>query len=147
MKILHITPSSNGYEEVILLANRMNRKNHMAVIEKDGQQFFTGGYLISDTPEIRKVLDAIPKEEQYKFVHTFKQDPFVRPYFEEPYGDEIKPFYEKDYWYYEGYLFYVVGYNSKITGHSKNVAYFWKWSENSEKKAIRLARLLNKKRV
>jgi len=88
MRILYITPSSNGYEEVTLLANRMNRKNHMPVIEKNGEIFFTGGYLIADTPEIRKMLDAIPKEKQYEFVHTFKQDPFVRSYYEEPYGDD-----------------------------------------------------------
>lgn len=87
MKILHITPSSNGYEEVILLANRMNRTNHMSVIEKDGERFFTGGYLINDTPEIRQMLDAIPKDQQYKFVHSFKQDPFVKPYYEEPFGE------------------------------------------------------------
>ena len=83
MKILHITPSSNGYEEVILLANRMNKKNNMAVIEKDGKVFFTGGYLIEDTPEIREVLNRIPKEEQYKFVHSFKQDPWKKLYFED----------------------------------------------------------------
>jgi len=83
MKILHITPSSNGYEEVTLLANRMSHKNHMAVIEKNGERFFTGGFLIKDTPEIRQVLDAIPKENQYKFVHSFKQDPFAKSYFEE----------------------------------------------------------------
>lgn len=145
MKILHITPSSNGYEEVILLANRMNRKNHMAVIEKDGQQFFTGGYLINDTPEIRRVLDAIPEQDQYRFIHSFKQDPFVRSYFEEPY-DEEELTNKKDYWYYKGYFFYAVGYNDRATGHPIEVALFWKWSVNSEKKAIRLARFLNKYR-
>ena len=91
MKILHITPSSNGYEEVTLLANRMNRKNHMAVIEKDGERFFTGGYLINDTTEIRQLLNNIPKEKQYAFVHSFKQDPFAKSYFEEDVNVDYVP--------------------------------------------------------
>lgn len=57
MKILHITPSSNRYEEVTLLANRYSCNNELVVIEKDGQKLITGGFLINDTPEIRKVLD------------------------------------------------------------------------------------------
>ena len=80
MKILHITPSSNGYEEVELLANRVSRKNQLALIFKDGQQFMTGGFLIKDTPQIRTILDAIPKENQYQFVSDFKVDPFAKFY-------------------------------------------------------------------
>lgn len=145
MNILHITPSSNGYEEVVLLANRMSRKNHLAVIEKNGQQFITGGYLINDAPEIRNILNSIPKNEQYNFVHSFKQDPFVRPYFNEPYGDIVDIKRDK-YWFYEGYLFYVVGYNHSISNQPVIVTRFWKWSKNSRKKAIRLAGFLNKNR-
>jgi len=83
MKILHITPRSNGYEEVTLLANRVSKKNHMHMIEKDGEKFFTGGFLISDTPEIRDVLDAVPIESQYDFVRSFKCDPFKKSYYDE----------------------------------------------------------------
>ena len=83
MKILHITPETNGYEEVDLIANRVNKTNSFAVIEKNYKQFMTGGFLINDTPEIRKVLDSIPKEEQYSFVKSFKMEPFAKFYFEE----------------------------------------------------------------
>jgi hypothetical protein len=81
MKILHITPSSNGYEEVTLLANRHSQKNHLAVIEKDGEQFMTGGFLIHDTPMTRGALDQIPKDFQYVFVQSFKSEPFAKSYF------------------------------------------------------------------
>jgi len=83
MKILHITPTSNGYEEVTLLANRINRKNHLALIKKDGVEFMTGGFLINDTPHIRKVLDAIAPEHQYQFVKDFKMNPFAMCYYED----------------------------------------------------------------
>lgn len=83
MKILHITPATNGYEEVVLLANAINRKNNMAAIEKNGEQFMTGGFIINDTPQIRAVLDAIPKEKQYDFVKEFKMEPFVKCYLED----------------------------------------------------------------
>lgn len=83
MKILHITPSSNGYEEVELIANQVNRNNSLAVIKKNEEILITGGFLINDTPEIRKVLDSIPKNEQYKFIYDFKMTPFVKFYYEE----------------------------------------------------------------
>jgi len=83
MNILHITPSSDGYEEVELVANQISRTNNLAAIEKDGAQYMTGGFLINDTPRIRKILDAIPKEEQYEFVKDFKMDPFVKFFSEE----------------------------------------------------------------
>ena len=82
MKILHITPSLNGYEEVNLIANRVNEKNSLGVIEKDGEVVMTGGFLINDTPEIRRVLDDIPTEDQYEFIKSFKLDPFVKFYLE-----------------------------------------------------------------
>lgn len=85
MKILHITPNDKGYEEVTLLANRINRKNSFAAIEKDGEQYMTGGFIINDTPEIRNVLDAIPKEQQYEFVKSFRMEPFAKFYLEEDY--------------------------------------------------------------
>lgn len=83
MKVLHITPSTNGYEEVTLLANRISKNNGFSAIEKNGEQFMTGGFLIKDTPQIRAVLDAISKDEQYKFVTDFKIEPFVKFYLEE----------------------------------------------------------------
>lgn len=83
MKVLHITPSTKGYEVVTLLANRVNRKNHLSAIEKDGEQYWTGGFLINDTPQIRSILDAIPTNLQYDFVKEFKVEPFVKFYLEE----------------------------------------------------------------
>lgn len=83
MEILHITPSSNGYEKVILIANRISKKNHLALIVRRGKESMTGGLLLNDTPAIRKTLDRIPKREQYEFARSFKMDPFVKPYLEE----------------------------------------------------------------
>jgi len=83
MNILHITPSSDGYEEVRLVANQISRTNNLAAIEKDGVQYMTGGFLINDTPRIRQILDSIPKEQQYEFVKEFKMNPFVKFYSEE----------------------------------------------------------------
>lgn len=83
MKILHITPSSNGYEEVELIANQISRKNNLAAITKNGVEYMTGGFLVNDTSRIRQILDAIPREEQYDFVKEFKMDPFVKFYLEE----------------------------------------------------------------
>ena len=80
MQILHITPSSNGYEVVTLVANRISRTNSLAAIEKNGEPFMTGGFLLNDTPEIRAILDAMPREKQYDFVKSFKSDPFAKSY-------------------------------------------------------------------
>lgn len=80
MKILHITPSTNGYEEVILLANRISETNRLALIEKNGKKYMTGGILLEDCPEIRSVLDAMPKEKQHGFALKFKCEPFVLSY-------------------------------------------------------------------
>jgi len=84
MNVLHITPSTGGYEEVILIANRINKKNHLAAIQRKGEEvIMTGGFIINDTPDIRQVLDAIPKGKQYEFVRTFKMNPFAKLYLEE----------------------------------------------------------------
>ena len=83
MKILHITPKTDGYEIVELLANRVSPTNHMSVIEKDGEQFITGGMFITNTPKIRAILDSIPIDEQYEFIKDFKITPFAKMYFEE----------------------------------------------------------------
>jgi len=80
MKILHIAQNSKKYEEVTLLANQIDRTNSFHAIEKNGEQYYTGGFLINDTPQIRAILDAIPDSEQYEFVKSFKMDPFVKFY-------------------------------------------------------------------
>ena len=83
MKILHITPSSDGYEEVTLIANRVSRKNQLSLIEKDGVEYMTGGLLLNDTEEVRKVLDLFDREKQYEVVKALKVDPFVKFYSDE----------------------------------------------------------------
>lgn len=82
MKILHITQKTNGYEEVELVANNVNKNNSLAVIKKKGKLLMTGGFLINDTPIIRAVLDSITKEDQFEFVQAFKMEPFVKFYYE-----------------------------------------------------------------
>lgn len=52
------------------------------MIERNGEKFFTGGFLINNTPQIRTILDSIPKEHQYEFVKSFKMEPFVKFYYE-----------------------------------------------------------------
>jgi len=82
MKILHITPDGNGYEEVTLLANKHSERNHLAVIEKDGQHFVTGGFLIEDNKLNRQVLNNIRKSDQYDFIKSLRTTPFVKEYFQ-----------------------------------------------------------------
>jgi len=82
MKVLHITPSTNGYEEVTLLANEVNETNNLYVIERGNVAHMSGGFIINDTPQIRAVLDLIPANEQFEFVKNFKMDPFVKQYYQ-----------------------------------------------------------------
>ena len=86
MKILHITPSSDGYEEVTLLANRISKNNGLALIEKNGQRRMTGGLLIQDTPMVRSLLDATPKKLQYGLISDIKNDPYAALYWDEKIG-------------------------------------------------------------
>lgn len=81
MNVLHITPSTDGYEVVTLIANRVSKNNGLALIEKDGVQYMTGGYIINNTAEIREVLDTIPKEKIFEFVRSFKHEPLAESYY------------------------------------------------------------------
>jgi CO dehydrogenase nickel-insertion accessory protein CooC1 len=83
MNVLHIASNTDGYESVILIANRVSKKNQLSLIEKNGEQHMTGGFIITDSPLIRATLDTIPKHGQYDFVKQFKVDPFVKMYQEE----------------------------------------------------------------
>ena len=88
MKVIHVAENTDGYEIVSLLANNVSRNNHFTLIEKDGVMHMTGGFIINDTPRIRAIFDALPKEDHYKFAKEFKSDPWVRSYADEPYGDQ-----------------------------------------------------------
>lgn len=83
MKVLHITPSTKGYEEVILLANKVNKVKSLKVINKNGKEYMPGGFLINNTPLIKNILNSIPIKDQYNFVKDFKNDPFVKFYLED----------------------------------------------------------------
>lgn len=83
MKVLHITPSTDGYEEVTLVANRINKKNHLAAIDVGGEVHMTGGFIIQDNPDNRRILDSIPNDKMYEVVKGFMMEPFVKSYLEE----------------------------------------------------------------
>lgn len=85
MQVIHIsqTEQHTGYELVNLLANRYSRKNGFLVIEKGGEIFMSGGFVIEDNPLNRKVLDSIPVNEQWDFVKSFKVEPFEKLYYAE----------------------------------------------------------------
>jgi hypothetical protein len=83
MKALHITPSTNGYEEVTLVANRINRKNHLSLIIKDGEEFMTGGFLLEDNLMVRTWLDKVERSKQYEWVKAMRQEPFAKAYSDE----------------------------------------------------------------
>jgi len=83
MKVLHITPETDGYEIVELLANSVNKTNHLKVIDINGEQFITGGFILTDNDRIRQVLDSFPKDKQYGFVKEFLICPFEKMYFED----------------------------------------------------------------
>jgi hypothetical protein len=88
MEVIHIAQNTDGYEIVTLIANRVSRQNHFSLIQKGDEVSYTGGFILNDTERIRKILDAIPKEDQYDFVKEFKVEPWVRSYADEPWGDE-----------------------------------------------------------
>jgi hypothetical protein len=88
MKVIHITDNGQPYEIVELIANRVNKNNHLAVIEKDGEQYWTGGMIFENTSSLRSILDATNADQQYNFLKSIRMEPFVRPYLEELYGEE-----------------------------------------------------------
>lgn len=81
MKVLHITPSSGGYEEVELIANRVSPTNGLAVIKIGEELYYTGGIIFEDSKRIRKIFDSLPKEEQYGLALEFKSTPYVKQYY------------------------------------------------------------------
>ena len=63
MKVLHLTPKTNGYEVVTLIADKVNEHNHLSVIESDGLLNYTGGLILVDNVHNRQLLDSIPKDK------------------------------------------------------------------------------------
>jgi hypothetical protein len=77
MKVLHITPTTDGYEEVTLLKSRISKTNGFALIEKDGEQFMTGGFLLVDNIVNRTALKRVIKELHYSFIQSLREVPYV----------------------------------------------------------------------
>lgn len=82
MKVLHIEPNK-PYEEVTLIADKVNKRNSLHVIEKGGQQFFTGGFILQNTPFIKKLLDNYPEKEQYSVIKKLRERPFIKEYLDD----------------------------------------------------------------
>lgn len=83
MKVIHISSNSNGYEIVTLLANKVSETNPLAVIEQNGTTYVTGGCILKNTKFIRNKLDAIPKNEQLKFVNSIRNTPYIKEFYSE----------------------------------------------------------------
>ena len=86
MKVLHIPQSLNGYEVVTLIAEQVSEKNRLAVITKEGDDtvYMTGGFLLMDTPKVRKTLDAIPKKDLWHTLYELRQRPWCKRKYYEP---------------------------------------------------------------
>lgn len=83
MNVLHITGQATTYEVVELIANRTSRSNHFAVIKKDDKILCTGGHIIKDTPEHRKIIDILSGEGLYNRLTEFRNAPYIKSYYEE----------------------------------------------------------------
>ena len=81
--ILHITPHSNGYDKVKLIANKFNKTCELAIIIDQDSLLMTGGFIIKDTKQIRKILDIMTGEEQLQFMKDIREEPFIKEYYEE----------------------------------------------------------------
>jgi hypothetical protein len=79
---LHFTPSTNGYEEVFIIANRVSEKNHLTLIQKrdDGKRYITGGLLFPATSAVRAVFDRLDRKDQYKLALELKTEPWAKMY-------------------------------------------------------------------
>lgn len=82
MKVLHIS-QGKPYEEVELIANRVNRNNSLAVIKKDNSIFYTGGFIVENNPIITNYLDKFADSLHYEAIKDFRTIPFVKDYYEE----------------------------------------------------------------
>lgn len=83
MKVLHITPKTNGYEEVELLANKWDKHNGLAAIRREDGVNMTGGFLLEDNHYNRSLLDSIPRENQYEIVKSMRATPFVKEFYQD----------------------------------------------------------------
>lgn len=74
---IHVASNNDGYEVVELLANRVNVKNTLSVIKKDGEIFMTGGFIFENNDEIKKLFDTKPIEQHYEFAKLLRSVPFA----------------------------------------------------------------------
>ena len=96
MKVLLIDPSG-GYEEAVLISNKVSPNNSLAVVEIKGKRYFSGGYILKDSPEIREILNELTPKKQLSLVKMFKDTPYVKQYLEDwtPLGI-VKPVPNRD---------------------------------------------------
>ena len=82
MKVILVT-NDNKIDYVTLIANNVSRKNHLSVVEtSDGRKIMSGGIIIEDTEDTRKVINSIEKSRLYKVLVKFRLEPFVKHYHE-----------------------------------------------------------------
>lgn len=83
MIVLHVAQNTK-LEKVKLLANKINRNNHLTAIERNGKIEYTGGFIFYDCEVIQQVFAAKPEPmTDYEFAKILKQDPFSKLYLEE----------------------------------------------------------------
>lgn len=83
MEVLHVTGEMTTYEVVKLIANNVSKTNNLTVIEKGGKVLMTGGHILTDTPQNRKIIESLEGVGLYNRLTEFRNDPFVKKYYEE----------------------------------------------------------------
>ena len=84
MKALLICDNKNGYEDVTIVANRIDRNNgfHL-IVDCDNKLLMGGGMLFEDTEINRRIFDSFPKDEVYKVAQGLRLEPHKISYFKE----------------------------------------------------------------
>ncbi len=82
MNVLHVSENSNGIERVALLANRVSEKNHLLAIQKDGEIYYSGGFIFPDVAEVSAIFASYHPDAHYELAKLLKSDPFKKLYFE-----------------------------------------------------------------
>jgi len=84
MQVLHITPSTKGYEVVKLLANQVDRRNSFSVIERpNGDIHMTGGLIFEDTQLIRSFFESVAPDMVYELAQSLRIQPYVKMFYME----------------------------------------------------------------
>lgn len=81
---LLLSNDGEGYQKYLLAANRISKKNgfHL-VVNKNGEPEIGGAMIIQDTPDVRNILDNIPKEKQYDIMVQVRHPEYAKLYWSE----------------------------------------------------------------